>query len=102
MLAISELERAGHRVPPNYMYNTGSEQMTGNPEHDVNNRCRNQASEDQLGPLPVNWEKAQTDTGEVYFIEYVIPAQLLIFFLFLIYWRHRVHLNWRKWVFALI
>lgn len=71
ILAMSETDSSGHRVPPNYMYNTGSEQVTGNPEHDANNRCRNQASEDQLGPLPSNWEKAYTDTGEVYFIECV-------------------------------
>lgn len=27
--------------------------------------------EDQLGPLPENWEMAYTENGELYFIEYV-------------------------------
>ncbi|XP_043283004.1 membrane-associated guanylate kinase, WW and PDZ domain-containing protein 1 isoform X2 [Venturia canescens] len=70
MLAMSDNDMSSHRVPPNYMYNTGSEQVGGNMEHDMNGRCRSQASEDQLGPLPQNWEKAYTDTGEVYFIDH--------------------------------
>ncbi|XP_014234023.1 membrane-associated guanylate kinase, WW and PDZ domain-containing protein 1-like isoform X3 [Trichogramma pretiosum] len=34
------------------------------------NNYRNQLAEDQLGPLPLNWEKAFTETGEVYFIDH--------------------------------
>lgn len=78
MLAMSNNDVSSHRVPPNYMYNTGSEQVGSNMVHDINGRCRSQASEDQLGPLPQNWEKAYTDTGEVYFIEYVLRRFLSI------------------------
>lgn len=59
----------GARIPPTYLYNTGSEQSTGTDQEAARNRTP--ATEDQLGPLPPNWEKAYTDTGEVYFIEYV-------------------------------
>jgi len=61
----------GRRIPPTYLYNTGSEQSTGISDQEQTARNRPPASEDQLGPLPPNWEKAYTDTGEVYFIEYV-------------------------------
>lgn len=61
------------RVPPTYMYSTSLEQSNRcrDGEHDrgLENSLRNQATEDQLGPLPINWEKAYTDTGEAYFIE---------------------------------
>lgn len=30
--------------------------------------------EEPLGPLPENWEMAYTESGELYFIEYVSPA----------------------------
>lgn len=29
-----------------------------------------QNEDDELGPLPVNWEKAYTENGEVYFIDH--------------------------------
>lgn len=61
----------GERIPPSYMYNTGSEQSTGTSDQEQTARNRTPATEDQLGPLPPNWEKAYTDTGEAYFIEYV-------------------------------
>ena len=61
----------GGRIPPTYLYNTGSEQSTGISDQEQAARNRTPATEDQLGPLPPNWEKAYTDTGEVYFIEYV-------------------------------
>lgn len=59
----------GRRMPPTYLYNTGSEQITGTLDQEQAARNRTPATEDQLGPLPPNWEKAYTDTGEVYFIE---------------------------------
>lgn len=71
VLAISGNDETNHRIPPTYLYNSGSEQNTGISNQEQNNKNRTQASEDQLGPLPPNWEKAYTDTGEVYFIEYV-------------------------------
>ncbi|CAB0042675.1 unnamed protein product [Trichogramma brassicae] len=43
-----------------------SQQQQQQQQH---NNYRNQLAEDQLGPLPLNWEKAFTETGEVYFIE---------------------------------
>lgn len=58
----------GARIPPTYLYNTGSEQSTGTDQEAARNRTP--ATEDQLGPLPPNWEKAYTDTGEVYFIDH--------------------------------
>lgn len=64
-------ENEGARIPPTYLYNTGSEQSTGTSDQEQTIRNRTPANEDQLGPLPTNWEKAYTDTGEVYFIEYV-------------------------------
>jgi len=63
-------ENDGGRIPPTYLYNTGSEQSTGTSDQETV-RNRTPSKEDQLGPLPTNWEKAYTDTGEVYFIEYV-------------------------------
>ncbi|XP_012282219.1 membrane-associated guanylate kinase, WW and PDZ domain-containing protein 1 isoform X2 [Orussus abietinus] len=65
---INASDGTSHRVPPTYLYNTGSEQNRG--DHDRHNQNRNQATEDQLGPLPPHWEKAYTDTGEVYFIDH--------------------------------
>lgn len=61
----------GGRIPPAYLYTTGSEQSTGTSDQEQTARNRTPATEDQLGLLPSNWEKAYTDTGEVYFIEYV-------------------------------
>jgi hypothetical protein len=68
-----------HRVPPTYVYSTSSEQNGRNHEDGEHRRIDNgqrvyhhQATEDQLGPLPLNWEKAYTESGEVYFIEYVL------------------------------
>jgi len=61
----------GRRIPPTYLYNTESEQNTGISDQEQAIRNRTPATEDQLGPLPPNWEKAYTETGEVYFIEYV-------------------------------
>ncbi|XP_018407261.1 PREDICTED: membrane-associated guanylate kinase, WW and PDZ domain-containing protein 1-like isoform X2 [Cyphomyrmex costatus] len=63
----------GGRIPPSYLYNTGSEQSTGISDQEQAARNRTPATEDQLGPLPPNWEKAYTDTGEVYFIEVCEP-----------------------------
>ncbi|XP_039307362.1 membrane-associated guanylate kinase, WW and PDZ domain-containing protein 1 isoform X4 [Solenopsis invicta] len=60
----------GGRIPPSYLYNTGSEQSTGTSDQEQTARNRTPATEDQLGPLPPNWEKAYTDTGEVYFIDH--------------------------------
>ncbi|XP_046745446.1 membrane-associated guanylate kinase, WW and PDZ domain-containing protein 2-like isoform X2 [Diprion similis] len=57
-----------HLVPPSYLYNTGSGQTTRDLDQEHSNQDR--ASEDELGPLPSNWEKAYTDTGEVYFIDH--------------------------------
>lgn len=45
------------KTPPNYYY-------------DSNLKYSN-LEEDELGPLPPKWEKAYTENGEVYFIEYV-------------------------------
>ncbi|KAK0168402.1 hypothetical protein PV327_002205 [Microctonus hyperodae] len=70
ILTINESNNSHHRLPPTYMYNSGSEQSGGNLKHNRHNHCRNPTSEDQLGPLPVNWEKAYTETGEVYFIDH--------------------------------
>lgn len=69
MMTLTGTDTSGRRVPPNYLYNTGSEQGIGGPDHDPRIHNRNHATEDQLGPLPSNWEKAYTDSGEVYFIE---------------------------------
>lgn len=71
VLAISGTDETGHRIPPTYLYSSSSEQNTGLSNQEQGNRSRNQATEDQLGPLPSNWEKAYTETGEVYFIECV-------------------------------
>lgn len=71
VLAISGNDETNHRILPTYLYNSGSEQNTGISNQEQSNRNRTQATEDQLGPLPPNWEKAYTDTGEVYFIEYI-------------------------------
>lgn len=70
ILTISESNNSHHRVPPNYLYSTGSEQNSGNLVHDRHNYHRNPTSDDQLGPLPSNWEQAYTETGEVYFIDH--------------------------------
>lgn len=69
ILTIGGNDGDGHRIPPTYLYTTGSEQRTSDQEQSTRNR--NPTTDDQLGPLPPNWEKAYTDTGEVYFIEYV-------------------------------
>lgn len=71
VLAISGNDETGHRIPPTYLYNPSSEPNTGISNQERGIRNRTQATEDQLGPLPSNWEKAYTDTGEVYFIEYI-------------------------------
>ncbi|CAG5101118.1 Similar to MAGI2: Membrane-associated guanylate kinase [Cotesia congregata] len=68
ILSLSGSNNSNHRVPP-YIYNGGSEQVRENLEHDNLNHFR-PTSEDQLGPLPHNWEKAYTETGEVYFIDH--------------------------------
>ncbi|XP_014296069.1 membrane-associated guanylate kinase, WW and PDZ domain-containing protein 1 [Microplitis demolitor] len=68
ILNISGSNNSNHRVPP-YIYNEGSNQVRENLEHDNHNHFR-PTSEDQLGPLPHNWEKAYTETGEVYFIDH--------------------------------
>ncbi|XP_012151608.1 membrane-associated guanylate kinase, WW and PDZ domain-containing protein 1 isoform X2 [Megachile rotundata] len=70
VLAISGNDETGHRIPPTYLYNSSSEQNTGISNQEQSNRNRAQATEDQLGPLPPNWEKAYTDTGEIYFIDH--------------------------------
>lgn len=69
ILTLGGPENTGRCVPPNYLYSTGSEQGPGGLDHELRNRARNNATEDQLGPLPSNWEKAYTDSGEIYFIE---------------------------------
>ncbi|XP_066588814.1 membrane-associated guanylate kinase, WW and PDZ domain-containing protein 1-like isoform X2 [Prorops nasuta] len=70
ILTISGNDGESHRIPPTYLYNTGSEQRTGNSDQEQNVRSHIQATEEQLGPLPPNWEKAYTETGEVYFIDH--------------------------------
>ncbi|XP_034948712.1 membrane-associated guanylate kinase, WW and PDZ domain-containing protein 1 [Chelonus insularis] len=71
ILNISNSNNTNHRVPPSYMYNEDSEQDRENLDDDnEHNHCRNPVSDDQLGPLPPNWEKAYTETGEVYFIDH--------------------------------
>ncbi|XP_046822553.1 membrane-associated guanylate kinase, WW and PDZ domain-containing protein 2-like isoform X3 [Vespa crabro] len=70
ILTLSSNDERNLRIPPTYMYNTGSEQSTGSLDQEQGGINRNQATEDQLGPLPPNWEKAFTDTGEVYFIDH--------------------------------
>ncbi|XP_048511799.1 membrane-associated guanylate kinase, WW and PDZ domain-containing protein 1-like isoform X2 [Athalia rosae] len=67
-LKIVESEGSIHLDPPSYLYSTGSGQIIRDleQEHGVHDRV----SEDELGPLPLNWEKAYTDTGEVYFIDH--------------------------------
>ena len=72
MMTLTGTDSSGRRVPPNYLYNTGSEQGIGGSDHDQRSHNRNHATEDQLGPLPPNWEKAYTDSEEVYFIELVL------------------------------
>lgn len=64
---MGEGNRSVHLLPPSYLYNTGSGQAIRDLEQEHGGHDR--ASEDELGPLPANWEKAYTDTGEVYFIE---------------------------------
>lgn len=46
------------KTPPSYYY-------------DSSLKYSDQLEEDELGPLPPKWEKAYTENGEVYFIEYV-------------------------------
>ncbi|XP_014614071.1 PREDICTED: membrane-associated guanylate kinase, WW and PDZ domain-containing protein 1-like isoform X3 [Polistes canadensis] len=70
ILTLANNDERNHRIPPTYMYNTRSEQSTGTLDQEQGGINRNQATEDQLGPLPPNWEKAFTDTGEVYFIDH--------------------------------
>lgn len=41
---------------------------------------------DDLGPLPDNWEMAYTEKGEVYFIEWVLFLLFLIAVLYLTGW----------------
>lgn len=67
ILKIGEANGSIHLLPPSYLYNTGSGQAIRDSEQEHGGHDR--ASEDELGPLPTNWEKAYTDTGEVYFIE---------------------------------
>lgn len=43
---------------------------------------------DDLGPLPDNWEMAYTEKGEVYFIEWVLFLLFLIAVLYLTGWRN--------------
>lgn len=38
---------------------------------------------DDLGPLPDNWEMAYTEKGEVYFIEWVLLSFFLVDILYL-------------------
>lgn len=40
-------------------------------EHDAPKSPADSQSNDELGPLPDNWEMAYTEKGEVYFIEWV-------------------------------
>lgn len=78
ILTISGDDDGSHRIPSTYLYNTGSEQGTGISDQEQSTRIRNQGPEDQLGPLPSNWEKAFTDTREVYFIEYVYSTRAIV------------------------
>lgn len=50
--------------PPSYYY-------------DSSLKYADQLEEDELGPLPPKWEKAYTENGEVYFIEYVNTAHFI-------------------------
>ncbi|XP_063994926.1 membrane-associated guanylate kinase, WW and PDZ domain-containing protein 1-like isoform X2 [Diachasmimorpha longicaudata] len=70
ILTISGVDNSSHRVPPTYLYNTGNDQCGINSDHDRHNHCYDQTTDDQLGPLPSNWEKAYTETGEIYFIDH--------------------------------
>ncbi|KAG7199732.1 hypothetical protein KM043_000407 [Ampulex compressa] len=70
ILNVGGSDGGNRRIPPMYLYNPGSEQTAGALDPEQGNRGRNQATEDQLGPLPSNWEKAYTETGEVYFIDH--------------------------------
>ncbi|XP_023246583.1 membrane-associated guanylate kinase, WW and PDZ domain-containing protein 1 isoform X1 [Copidosoma floridanum] len=73
------------RVPPTYVYSPSSDPESssrsngeGGPNDDGEPRHHRLGyrgagvppTEDQLGPLPHNWEKAYTDHGEVYFIDH--------------------------------
>lgn len=69
MMTLGGPEGSGRCVPPNYLYSTGSMDQGLGLDHEHRNRNRHNATEDQLGPLPSNWEKAYTDSGEIYFIE---------------------------------
>lgn len=56
-----------------------------NNHHNGNNNDEDEDDTDSLGPLPAKWEKAYTESGEVYFIEYVKRVNLLklkVIFLF--------------------
>ncbi|XP_043465023.1 membrane-associated guanylate kinase, WW and PDZ domain-containing protein 1-like isoform X2 [Leptopilina heterotoma] len=71
MMTLGGPESSGRCVPPNYLYSTGSmDQGPGGLDHEHRIRNRHNATEDQLGPLPSNWEKAYTDSGEIYFIDH--------------------------------
>lgn len=73
MLTINGIDNtSNHRVPPAYLYTTNSDQCSDLSDHNRhNNHMRNNPTSDtQLGPLPTNWEKAYTDTGEIYFIDH--------------------------------
>lgn len=43
-----------------------------NPPHKFNRKNGHQFinEDDELGPLPINWEKAYTENGETYFIDH--------------------------------
>lgn len=43
-----------------------------NPPHKINRKNGHQFNneDDELGPLPLNWEKAYTENGETYFIDH--------------------------------
>ncbi|XP_011299823.1 membrane-associated guanylate kinase, WW and PDZ domain-containing protein 1 isoform X2 [Fopius arisanus] len=69
ILTISGSDNSSHRVPPTYLYTPGTDQCVLNSEHDRHN-CYDETPDDQLGPLPSNWEKAYTETGEIYFIDH--------------------------------
>ena len=81
------------RVPPTYIYSTSCSEQEDidnnggiNSHHLGQHHSRHhhhlQLAEDQLGPLPLNWEKAFTETGEVYFIELVFWIDLKLSFSF--------------------
>ncbi|XP_044007096.1 membrane-associated guanylate kinase, WW and PDZ domain-containing protein 2-like isoform X3 [Aphidius gifuensis] len=73
MLTINGIDNTNnHRVPPAYLYTTNSDQCSDLSDHNRHsNHMRNNPTSDiQLGPLPTNWEKAYTDTGEIYFIDH--------------------------------